>query len=62
MTLKEMAEWARMRACGPCRKSESYEHPACFEAKQIHDHLQTAIRIEQVDVGGKLLAGWLIPD
>lgn len=56
------AEWALKRACGPCRKNDSYEHKGCIEAKEIHDMLKSAIRINETMTNGGQIKGWLIPD
>jgi len=56
------AEWALKRACGPCRKNESYEHKGCVEAKEIYDMLASALRVDEPISNGKRIKGWLIPD
>ena len=56
------AEWVLKRACGPCRKNDSYEHPACIAAKEIHDMLKSAIRLNETMANGSQVNGWLIPD
>ena len=56
------AEWVLQRACGPCRKSGSYAHKACIEAKEIHDLLKSAIRVDETVTKGHQIKGWLIPD
>ncbi len=56
------AEWALQRACGPCRKNQSYEHKGCIEAKEIYDMLASAVRVDEPMTNGKRIRGWLIPD
>ncbi len=56
------AEWVLNRACGPCRKRNSYEHKGCTEAKEIHDMLKSAVRVNETVTNGDQIKGWLIPD
>jgi len=56
------AEWVLKRTCGPCRKSDSYEHKGCIEAKEIYDMLKSAIRVDEAISNGDRIKGWLIPD
>jgi len=56
------AEWVLKRACGPCRKTDSYEHKGCIEAKEIHDMLKSAVRVDEKMSNGNRIKGWLIPD
>jgi hypothetical protein len=62
MEPKEIAEWALKRACGPCRKSDAYEHKGCIEAKEIHDWLSSAVKIDGQSSNGQRISGWLIPE
>jgi hypothetical protein len=57
-----IAEWVLKRACRPCRKNDSYHHKACIEAKDIHDVLKSAIRVNETTTNGGQIKGWLIPD
>ena len=56
------ADWVLKRACGPCRKNNSYEHKGCIEAKEIHDMLMSAIRVKETMTNEGQIKGWLIPD
>lgn len=62
MEPKTAAVWVLKRACGPCRKNESYEHKGCIEAKEIHDMLKSAVRVNEETSYGDRIKGWLIPD
>jgi hypothetical protein len=56
------AEWVLKRACGPCRKNDSYEHKGCIEAKEIHDMLKSAVRVNDKISNELQIKGWLIPE
>jgi len=62
MELEAAAEWVLKRACGPYRKNGSCEHKACIEAKEIHDWLKSAIRVNEKMANGERIKGWLIQD
>lgn len=62
MNLNTAADWALMRACGPFRKDGVCDHKACSEAKEIHDWLKSALRVDEEASNGDKIRGWLIPD
>ena len=62
MEPKNAAEWVLKRACGPCRRNDSYEHKGCIEAKEISDMLSTAVKVDAKVANGDRIKGWLIPE
>jgi hypothetical protein len=62
MDLNTAAKWVLKRACRPCRRNDAYEHKACIEAKEIHDMLKSAFRVNARIAHGNPVKGRLIPD
>lgn len=55
-------DWVLKRACGHCRKNEFCEHKDCIEAKEIHNMLMSAVKVNEETSNGDRIKGWLIPD
>lgn len=56
------AEWALKKACISVRRHGSCDHPPCWEAKEVHEWLKSAVRLDDTSPDGDPVKGWLIPD
>jgi hypothetical protein len=62
MTPREMSDIVFSKACGPFRRGDGCDHPACVEADKIAHFLKRAICVENQLIDGQSSSGWFVPD
>ncbi|GEM_PF-4443891 len=60
--LDSLVQWAKFRACTPCRVSEEPVHPGCETAFHVARMLTALKRFEGATVDGMPVAGWLLEE